>query len=371
MKKFDSIRPYHDDEVHQVLIDLSNNRRFLKMLFSTGRFNKIRYLPFSRKVLSLVLKNRIKNIKSVSHYQDAFEAVVSEVIKNSIKKFSITGIENLDPNKGYLFVANHRDITLDSALLNFTLHQNNFKTTYNAVGNNLLSEKWASDLMRLNKSFIIDRSDKSKRDIYKSLNLASEFIYNTIVNENESIWIAQKQGRSKDGNDYTDPSVIKMIHLNARKKLSVNDYLNSLNLIPVSISYEKDPNDLLKAKEMYLTDLNQKYIKERKEDMESIFLGINGSKGDVHLNIGTAMHFDSDSYEECSDQITEAIKQSYQSHSTNYAAAVIQGKQNNNSKYSPEEINEAIEYLENRMNLIPEDMRSYFLNQYSNSVIDI
>ena len=371
MKKFDSIRPYHDDEVHQVLIDLSNNRRFLKMLFSTGRFNKIRYLPFSRKVLSLVLKNRIKNIKSVSQYQDAFEAVVSEVIKNSIKKFSITGIENLDPNKGYLFVANHRDITLDSALLNFTLHQNKFKTTYNAVGNNLLSEKWASDLMRLNKSFIIDRSDKSKRDIYKSLNLASEFIYNTIVNENESIWIAQKQGRSKDGNDYTDPSVIKMIHLNARKKLSVNDYLNSLNLIPVSISYEKDPNDLLKAKEMYLTDLNQKYIKERKEDMESIFLGINGSKGDVHLNIGKAMHFDSDSYEECSNQITEAIKQSYQLHSTNYAAAVIQGKQNNNSKYSPEEINEAIEYLENRMNLIPEDMRPYFLNQYSNSVIDI
>ncbi len=371
MKKFDSIRPYHDDEVHQVLIDLSNNRRFLKMLFSTGRFNKIRYLPFSRKVLSLVLKNRIKNIKSVSQYQDAFEAVVSEVIKNSIKKFSITGIENLDPNKGYLFVANHRDITLDSALLNFTLHQNNFMTTYNAVGNNLLSEKWASDLMRLNKSFIIDRSDKSKRDIYKSLNLASEFIYNTIVNENESIWIAQKQGRSKDGNDYTDPSVIKMIHLNARKKLSVNDYLNSLNLIPVSISYEKDPNDLLKAKEMYLTDLNQKYIKERKEDMESIFLGINGSKGDVHLNIGKAMHFDSDSYEECSDQITEAIKQSYQSHPTNYAAAVIQGKPNNNSKYSPEEINEAIEYLEHRMNLIPEDMRPYFLNQYSNSVIDI
>ena len=371
MKKFDSIRPYHDDEVHQVLIDLSNNRRFLKMLFSTGRFNKIRYLPFSRKVLSLVLKNRIKNIKSVTQYQDAFEAVVSEVIKNSIKKFSITGIENLDPNKGYLFVANHRDITLDSALLNFTLHQNNFKTTYNAVGNNLLSEKWASDLMRLNKSFIIDRSDKSKRDIYKSLNLASEFIYNTIVNENESIWIAQKQGRSKDGNDYTDPSVIKMIHLNARKKLSVNDYLNSLNLIPVSISYEKDPNDLLKAKEMYLTDLNQKYIKERKEDMESIFLGINGSKGDVHLNIGKATHFDSDSYEECSDQITEAIKQSYQPHSTNYAAAVIQGKPINNSKYSPEEINEAIEYLENRMNLIPEDMRPYFLNQYSNSVIDI
>jgi len=369
VNKFDSIRPYHDDEVHQVLMDLSNNRRFLKMLFSTGRFNKISYLPFSRKILSFVFKNKIKNIKSVSQYQDAFEAVVSEVIKNSINKFSISGIENLDINKGYLFVANHRDITLDSALLNFSLHKNKFNTTYNAVGNNLLSEKWASDLMRLNKSFIIDRSDKSKRDIYKSLNLASEFIFNTIVNNNDSIWIAQKQGRSKDGNDYTDPSVIKMIHLNARKKSPVNDYLNSLNLIPVSISYEKDPNDLLKAKEMFLTDLNQKYTKERKEDMESIFLGISGSKGDVHLNIGKVMHFYADSYEECSDQITEAIKQSYYLHSTNCAAAVIQGKPNKNDRFSPEEINDSIEYLENRMTLIPEDMRPYFLNQYSNPVL--
>jgi len=254
-------------------------------------------------------------------------------------------------------------------LLNLALHQNKYKTTYNAVGNNLLSEEWASDLMRLNKSFIIDRSDKSKRDIYKSLNLASEFIFNTIINKNESIWIAQKQGRSKDGNDYTDPSVIKMIHLNARKKLPINDYLNSLNVIPVSISYEKDPNDLLKAKEMYLTDLNQKYIKERKEDMESIFQGINGYKGNVNLNIGEVMHFNNNSYEECSDQITHAIKQSYTLHPTNHAAAVIQGKLNHGAEYPPEEINEAIDYLEGRMNLIPEDMRPYLLNQYSNSVL--
>ena len=160
-----------------------------------------------------------------------------------------------------------------------------------------------------------------------------------------------------------------MIHLNARKKLPVNDYLNSLNLIPVSISYEKDPNDLLKAKEMYLTDLNQKYTKERKEDMESIFQGISGFKGDVHLNIGNVMRFNTDSYEECSDQITEAIRQSYYLHSTNYAAAIIQGKPNKNDRFSPEEINDAIEYFENRMTSIPEDMRPYFLNQYSNSIL--
>ncbi len=218
MNKFDSIRPYNDNEVNDVLSQLSSNRRFLKMLFATGKFNQIRYFPFSRKLLSLVLKNRIKNINDVNSYQNLFEGIVSGIVQQSINKFSVEGIKNLDSEKGYLYISNHRDITLDSALLNLTLHQNNLKTTYNAVGNNLLSEKWASDLMRLNKSFIIDRSDKSKRDIYKSLNLASEFIFNAIKNKNESVWIAQKQGRSKDGNDYTDPSVIKMIHLNSRKK---------------------------------------------------------------------------------------------------------------------------------------------------------
>ena len=369
MNKFDSIRPYKDNEVNDVLIRLSNNRRFLKMLFSSGKFNHIRYLPFSRKILSYALKNKIKNIDSVDTYQNFFENVVSGVVQKSINKFSASGIKNLDPSKGYLFIANHRDITLDSALLNLTLHQNNFKTTYNAVGNNLLSEQWASDLMRLNKSFIIDRSDKSKRDIYKSLNLASEFIYDVIKNKNESIWIAQKQGRSKDGDDYTDPSVIKMIHLNARKKMSVNEYLNSLNVVPVSISYEKDPNDLLKAKELYLTDLNQEYIKDRKEDMESISEGIIGQKGDVHLSIGNIINFESDSYDVCSDLITKAIKDSYKLHATNYAAAIIQGKEDLKSINDLDKIDEAILYLENRIKLIPEDMHPYLLNQYSNPVL--
>ncbi len=369
MNKFDSIRPYNDNEVNDVLSQLSSNRRFLKMLFATGKFNQIRYFPFSRKLLSLVLKNRIKNINDVNSYQNLFEGIVSGIVQQSINKFSVEGIKNLDSEKGYLYISNHRDITLDSALLNLTLHQNNLKTTYNAVGNNLLSEKWASDLMRLNKSFIIDRSDKSKRDIYKSLNLASEFIFNAIKNKNESVWIAQKQGRSKDGNDYTDPSVIKMIHLNSRKKIPVDQYLNSLNVVPVSISYEKDPNDLLKAKELYLTDLNQKYTKDRKEDMESISDGITGDKGDVHLSIGKIINFESDSYDDCSNQITKAIKDSYKLHPTNYAAAIIQGKDNPNNSNDLDKIDDAIQYLENRIKLLPEDMQSYLLNQYSNPVL--
>ena len=186
MNKFDSIRPYTDNEVNEVLLDLSNNRRFLKMLFANGEYSYLRLLPFSRKILGFILRNKVKSIHDVQSYQNFFESIVNNVVENSIKNFTVNGIENLNPNTGYLFVSNHRDITLDSALLNLTLHKNNLGTTNNAVGNNLLSEKWASDLMRLNKSFIIDRSDKSKREIYQSLNLASEFIWDSISNTLEA-----------------------------------------------------------------------------------------------------------------------------------------------------------------------------------------
>ena len=316
----------------------------------------------------MVLKNKIKGIHDIHSYQNVFENIVNDVINNSVNEFSSTGLENIAHGNGYLFISNHRDITLDSAFLNLLLHQHGFETTYNAVGNNLMSEKWASDLMRLNKSFIIDRSDKSKRQIYKSLNLASEFIFNAIKNKNESVWIAQKQGRSKDGIDYTDPSVIKMIHLNARKKMSVNEYLNSLNVVPVSISYEKDPNDLRKTKELYFTDMNKKYIKEPKEDLMSISEGIRGSKGNVHLNIGSVIDFKTDSYEDCSDQITAEIKRSYKLHATNYAAALIQGKKVNIDEFNVKEIDDAIQYLNERMLLILDEMQPYFLNQYSNPI---
>lgn len=369
MNKFDSIRPYTDNEVNEVLLDLSNNRRFLKMLFANGEYSYLKLLPFSRKILGFILRNKVKSIHDVQSYQNFFESIVNSVVENSIKNFTVNGIENLNPNTGYLFVSNHRDITLDSALLNLTLHKNNLGTTNNAVGNNLLSEKWASDLMRLNKSFIIDRSDKSKREIYQSLNLASEFIWDSISNKNESVWIAQKQGRSKDGNDFTDPSVIKMIHLNARKKISVDKYLNSLKVVPVTISYEKDPNDITKATELYLTDLNSEYIKDSKEDLKSISDGIRGHKGDVNLNIGKVMHFNSDSYHDCSAKITETIKQSYKNHATNYAAAILQGKNFANNEFTNEEIDDAITYLNNRMEQISGDIEPYFLQQYSNSVI--
>ena len=369
MNKFDSIRPYNDGEVSSVLKSLCEDNDFLKTVALMQQFKHLQYLPFSKKILSLLLKNKIKGINSIKGYQSFFEQIVTYVIDNTIDDFHIEGLKNLSNNKSYLFISNHRDITLDSALLNYVLHTNNLRTTFNAVGNNLLSEKWASDLLRLNKSFIIDRSDKSKRDIYKSLNLASEFIFNTIVNNNESIWIAQKQGRSKDGIDFTDPSVLKMIHLNGRKKQPLSIYLNNLNVVPISISYEKDPNDIVKARELYLTDLNSFYKKEDGEDLNNIAEGIKGQKGNVSLSIGEVMYFENDSYENAAQLITEKIRDQYLCHSTNYAANIIKGKNIQSNKFNEDDIDQAITFLKKRLDLIPEELHSYLIDQYSNPAL--
>ena len=369
MNKFDSIRPYEDSEVEAVLSSLSSNANVIRALIDSFDSNLISLLPFKEKIISLYLKHKTKNITSIHEYQNLFESIVSNVVTQSINNLSVSGLENLDKNKGYLFISNHRDITLDSALLNLKLHQSGFQTTNNAVGNNLMNESWASDIMRLNKSFIIDRSDKSKRDIYKSLNLASEFICNSVLNKNESVWIAQKQGRSKDGIDFTDPTVLKMIHLSRRKLSRIDECFNNLNVVPVTISYEKDPNDLLKTRELYLTSVNSKYEKEPREDLLSIADGIRGQKGNVHLSIGSKLNFISDNYDDIALQLTKEIKSSYKVHPTNIVACLIQGREVPNHTFSNEEIDDAMQYLKERMHTMQDDMHLFYLNQYSNSIL--
>ena len=183
------------------------------------------------------------------------------------------------------------EIYIDAALLALNIYQSGFKTFNIAVGNNLMEEKWASDLFRLNKSFIIQRSGATKKEIYSGLSLASQFINKSIFQDNNSVWIAQKQGRAKDGIDETDPALLKMIHLTERKSKSIADYFNSLKVVSVSVSYEFDPNDKLKAIELDAYESNNQYVKKIDEDLKSIANGITGSKGNVTLNISGPMQF--------------------------------------------------------------------------------
>ena len=371
MDPFKNIRPYTDSEVDQVLQSLTSNESVIKALMGLQFPGMVSKIPFLKFFVKQKLISKVKNIHTIDDYQKIFKSLMENVVQESISTFSVNGLENLNQNNSYLFISNHRDITLDAALLALNLYQSGFKTFNIAVGNNLMEETWASDLFRLNKSFIIQRSGGTKKEIYSSLMLASQFIHKSIFNDNDSVWIAQKQGRAKDGIDETDPALLKMIHLTERKSESISNYFNSLNVVPVSISYEFDPNDFLKARELHSFDLNNEYIKERDEDLKSIANGITGYKGNVHINLSKPIRFEvEDDYQKVSNKITHAIVSMYELHASNFAACNLLGINiSEQSKYTFEDIKRAQKKLEHRLNGLQKDFHSKLLEQYANPVL--
>ena len=369
MDPFLAIRPYQDHEVQPVLSSLINNPDVLKSLMSLKYSKYLIKLPLFKSLVKILLKSQVKKIRSIDDYQEIFKSLMDQMIKTSISRFEVQGVSKLDAQSAYLFVSNHRDISLDAALLNFSLNKAGHKTFNMAVGNNLMKEKWASDLMRLNKSFIIQRSG-SKKEIYTGLSLASQFIQHTILDGGESIWIAQKQGRAKDGVDDTDPAMLKMIHLTERKTQSLDQYFNALKVVPVSISYELDPNDCLKAIELNALEQNESYQKSENEDLISIANGINGQKGNVNINIGKPIQCsEEDGYEDVAKKISKEIISMYQLHPTNYAAAsMLKIDHQCIHNFTDEEISAAKALLHHRMVNLDDGARLKFLNQYANPV---
>jgi len=371
MDPFKNIRPYTDSEVAEVLSSLTSNHSVLNALIGLQFPGILSKIPLLKYFIKQRLISRAKKIHTIDDYQKVFKTLMEKVVRESITDFSVNGLEKLNQNHSYLFISNHRDITLDAALLALNLYQSGFKTFNIAVGNNLMEESWASDLFRLNKSFIIQRSGATKKEIYSGLSLASKFINKSIFQDNDSVWIAQKQGRAKDGIDETDPALLKMIHLSERKSKSIADYFNSLSVVPVSISYEFDPNDQLKAMELDASEFNNKYVKEKDEDLKSIANGITGFKGYVTLNISEPMEFKpNDDYQAISSKITNSILKMYELHSTNFAACNLLGWDwQGQTNFSSKEINLAQKELDKRTKPLGISARSKLLEQYANPVI--
>ena len=370
MDPFLAIRPYQDNEVQDVLDSLISNKDVLKSLMGLQYPKYLTKIPFFRSAVKILLRSKVKKIRTIDDYQEIFKGLMDQMIKTSISNFTVSGIENLDTDSSYLFISNHRDISLDAALLNLSLSRAGHKTFNMAVGNNLMKEKWASDLMRLNKSFIIQRSG-SKKEIYTGLSLASQFIQHTILEANESIWIAQKQGRAKDGIDFTDPAMLKMIHLTQRKKQTLGEYFNALKVVPVSISYEFDPNDCVKAIELSSIEENKQYQKSDNEDLNSIANGINGQKGNVNIDVSKPIVLsDEASYEVVANQISNSILSMYHLQPTNFAAAeMLKINHQCINTFDDSDIALAKNLLSKRMNSLNDGARSKFLNQYANPVI--
>ncbi len=284
MGEFDAIRPYNDAEVSAVLARLLSDKEFLSIL-TRFRFPRLAgALGWAlQPVIARKLRRQFVGINSVATLQDKVEYYVDHTIERATDGVTYTGVEQFKSGSAYLFLANHRDIVMDPAFVNYAVYHAGLPTPRIAIGDNLLQKPFVSDLMRLNKSFIVHRSIIGRREKMAAYQLLSAYINHSIRNDCQSIWIAQAEGRAKDGDDRTESAILKMFHM-SRKDEPFAEVIRSLNLTPVSISYEYDPCDHAKARELYIRATTGSYAKVPGEDDVSIALGITGYKGRVHVN---------------------------------------------------------------------------------------
>ena len=319
---FAEIRPYNDSEVAPAIARLIADDEFIHAILHY-RFPHLSG-PFGWLLSPLVkwlLKRRWAKFNSVRSVQIQVARFMDRMIDNTTTEITCSGIEHLHKDKAYLFVSNHRDIAMDPALVNWCLHHNGFDTVRIAIGDNLLRKPCATELMKLNKSFIVKRGAKGPREMLKNFTQLSGYI-KTSLSEQHSIWIAQKEGRAKDGNDETDPAILKMFHMEGKKRgEDFATYMAGLNIVPVCISYEYDPCDIDKIKELWLKRTQGSYQKGEFEDIDSIIKGIVGFKGKVHVAFAPPLTDVPQEPEQLATQIDQQIWQQYRLFPINYLAA--------------------------------------------------
>ena len=276
--EFEDIRSYNDHETQEVIHRLIKCPEFMHIL---------------KKVKSEqdILKefDKVKYVNSITEFQtDYIAGYVRSILTLTIDKLSFSGLENIKENKNYLFVSNHRDIIIDSAILNRIFQQNHMPTTEIGLGDNLLIYKWITDLVKLNRGFIVKRALQGREMLQAAITL-SKYIRKKITKDSRSVWIAQRSGRTKDGNDKTQPGLLKMLILSNRK--NILQALDELNICPVSISYENEPCEVSKITASYYISKEIPYTKTAKEDLENMGRGLLYHKGKVHLNISKPIKF--------------------------------------------------------------------------------
>lgn len=366
--KFDSIRPFNDCDLPQVLGRLIQNRQLMDSLvaFRFSTWPRFCY-PLLRAVTRLYLTRRRNRIKNLRDFQVLVEPYMQRMIEQTTDSFSVSGLDELDLSQPCIFISNHRDIALDPGFVNWSLHLNGQDTVRIAVGDNLLKEEWVADLIRLNKCFIVHRSAKDRREKLADAKLLSEYIFHTLKNDNQHIWIAQREGRAKDGVDATNPAIISMLSLNKPKEQPLSEYIASLRIVPVSISYEFDPCDLSKAKELHTTEVEGSYDKQDSEDIRSIVDGIVGYKGNVHVSFGQLLNSEFENAKGVAEQIDMQIKQNYRRFpSADAAVQMLDGNENAKDDLFPQQrIDEAKAHLTSRLCDEPLEIKHKVLSMYA------
>ena len=365
---FSDIRPYIDAEVGPVIEQLRQSSEFAKVLalLVPNRPTK-------------VLLRRMHGVDSVAKFQtEMMGPVVDYIMARSTDGVSVEYLEPLEPDRQYVFISNHRDIFLDSALLGRILHRDGHDTPQMAIGDNLMMNDWMTHLFKINKTVVVKRG-LSQRELFRASKKLSAYIGRLIKHGPDSFWIAQQEGRAKDGNDHTHPGVIKMLALDA--KGHPGPYLRSLNLVPVSLSYEWDPCDVLKSRERLQMARQGFYDKAEGEDFNSITQGIFGAKGRVHLVVGRGLKaneaiFDTgQSKHETAERVAEAVDREIISNyrlwpSHHIAADMLAGCVAPGEHYSQADLEQFQGRLQKRLQDDPdgEGLRAMLLEMYANPV---
>lgn len=369
---FDDIRPYRDEEVSDKIKKLFNEEQFaavIQEVFPSLTFEQ--------------LKAQIQSIENIKNFQKKLIVPALEgLLKQSTNGLVFDGIENLEKGEAYLFVSTHRDIVLDSALMNYVLMKEDFETAEIAIGDNLMTIPWVVDLVKLNKSFIVKRNVAKEEKVQASIQL-SNYINYTIKEKKNSIWIAQRSGRSKDGDDRTAQSIIKMFNLGGESNSALEN-IKSLNICPVSISYEYNPCDILTMPELMQLAKGEKYEKAPGEDVQHMAQGIQGEKGRVAVSFGVPINQELHDLEGIKNRneicnsvakmIDRQIHQTYHLMPTNYIAYDLLMNKNEFVKYYSEEEKAGFQtYMESRLKQVKGDhdfVHHTFLKMYANPVIN-
>ncbi|SFX00776.1 1-acyl-sn-glycerol-3-phosphate acyltransferase [Marinospirillum alkaliphilum] len=366
---FDAIRPYRDEEVREVLDRLPQDPELLRAIlrFKFPRLADSFLAPALRWMISRALASRVIRIGSISDLQVYVGVYMARMIATTTRGFTVDGIEHLDKNKSYLFISNHRDIAMDPAFVNYALHINNMDTVRIAIGDNLLKKPYVNDLMRLNKSFIVQRSAKGIRQMMAAFNLLSQYIHHSIKQEHQSIWIAQKEGRAKDGIDHTDPAIIKMFCMAEKKSgKAFADTIHDLNIVPVALSYEYDPLDVQKSREVVQKQKDGHYAKGEFEDIDSIAQGIAGYKGRVHVAFGQPLDGDFEDADAVAAAVDEQIRRLYRLFPSNYLA--LEALHQEGDFAIPSFDTEVRAAFNERLAACPEEYQAQWLAMYANPV---
>ena len=370
--QFEAICPYSDEEAVRALAEVSRHPAvpvISKALFPDERVS--------------FLAESLRSINSIDEFQSIIMSkAVDWCLDHTVHNFSYDGIANLSSIEGkFLMMSNHRDIILDPAITQYVLLKNGIPMSEICVGDNLLANKTVENLLRSNRMIKVIRGI-SARELYLSSQILSKYIRQTITSGKSSVWIAQRQGRTKDGVDITEQGLLKMFDMSGTGTFKEN--FMELNIVPLSISYEYEPCDFRKAREI-LISRTRKYVKGPREDMHSIMTGIRQQKGNIHLNIGVPLTPDeieaasycdkNDRYQSIRHAVDVRVVEGYKLWKTNYIAYDIVNRTTKYSDYySPEDAEAFKAYTEHKLrratrNLDRGELRDIFLRIYANHIV--